>query len=235
MDVFQHQLKQQQMIMTQQQTTTAQLQAITEQLSQLQDENKELKKKQTKANNSISWLSSTMWQIFEQSWQDMSMLSTCGRAMLRVNIMSGNWYESGSFLAHPLGYMATLNIIYRSGDGTVKKKQPPRDLYVGLCLARGKRDDHLDWPFKKRHTITLIDQQAKEKENISKTIDPATLEDSLSDYCFNRAGHHDEGSSVDDLYQLRTQHAMLHVPHSVLHTHNYVKNDTILDEVRVDN
>jgi TNF receptor-associated factor 2/TNF receptor-associated factor 3/TNF receptor-associated factor 4 len=236
MDVLQHQLKQQQMIMTQQQTTRVQLQAMAEQLSQLQDENKELKRKQATTDDSISWLRSVMWQVFKQSCQDMSMVSTCGQALVRVNIMSGNWHESGSFLAHPLGYMATINIIYQSGDRSMKR--PPRDLYIGLCLARGKQDDRLDWPFKKRHTITLIDQQAKGKQSISKTIDPSALDDSLNDYCFSRAGHYeDESSRADDvdLYQLRTQHAMLYVSHSALRTHNYVKNDTILIEVRVDN
>ena len=211
------------------QRMATQLQSVTEQLSRLTTVNVELREKLTQKDNAMRSLQLSVWQV--QLTSETPILSTCGHAMVRVNIKEHDWYESPPFHAHKSGYMATM-IVYHTDYGSARSRQ--KKMCVALCLAKSKNDERLEWPFNKCHRITLLDQQTSDVCHREKVIDPMTLDDSLVDYCFNKPGSRDQSAVTDELITRRKQHAMLCVPHAVLYRGNYVKNDTIVIDVQID-
>ena len=221
--VVEHQLKQQQKI-SQLQDENKELKQTSEEhqlkqqqmISQLQDENKELKQRLVENE----WLNSGVWNWCGPESSPLMILSNCGRALLRVNSkqLQGQ-YESKPFLAHHSGYMARIRVDFFS------------DIHVYLSISQGNHDDKLTWPFKIRHTITLVDQQ-DDGQNICKTIEPDNLDERLAEYCF---GAPKVRSFSVRLTSLRIKHAMLSVPLEILSTQSYTKNNTIVIKVEVDN
>ena len=231
--VVEHQLKQQQKI-SQLQDENKELKQTSEEhqlkqqqmISQLQDENKELKQRLVENE----WLNSGEWNWCGPESSPLMILSNCGRALLRVNSkqLQGH-YESKPFLAHHSGYMARIKVDFSSGIIT---KAKPNHLLVYLSISQGNYDNKLTWPFKIRHTITLVDQQGG-GQNISKTTEPDKFDGILADYCFR----HPRFPAIysPELNLIRVEQAMLCVPLEILSTRSYTKNNTIIVKVEVDN
>ena len=214
--VVEHQLKQQQKI------------------SQLHDENKELKDENRKLKQRLvenEWLISGVWNWCGPESLPVVMLSNCGRALLRVSSKQlQKWHMSNPFLAHHSGYMATIIVDFASES--IEAKAKPNHLLVQFSLSRGSHDDKLTWPFKMRHIITLVDQQAG-GQNISKTVEPDKIDERLAKHCFGAPGYVVLNSHTLNL--LRVEQAMLCVPLEILSTQSYIKNNTIIIKVEVDN
>ena len=90
-------------------------------------------------------------------------------------------------------------------------------LSIFLVMMKGEYDAMLTWPFHKKVTMTLIDQQekAKDRENIAMSfIDPKT---------FGRPVN-DENNTLD--YRQ-------FVSHEVLQERRYIVDDTIFIQVRI--
>ena len=234
--VVEHQLKQQQKISQLQQRLAAnegrQFNQQQE-ISQLQDENKELKDENKELKQRLvenEWLNSGVWNWCGPESSPLMILSNCGRALLRVNSKQlQGWYESKPFLAHHSGYMARIRIDFSSGIIT---KAKPNHLRVFLSISQGNHDDNLTWPFKICHIITLVDQQAG-GQHISKTIEPDKIDERLAKCCFGDPRIPVKYSHK--LHLLRVEQAMLCVPLEVLSTRSYIKNNTIIIKVEVDN
>ena len=182
-------------------------------LKTLRNENKQLKE-------SLHFVNSALIQLLSSPSEDI--VSCCGKAIVRFTVSNDTVSNKTSkhFFAHSNGYKATLETWPEDGD-----------LCAALVPVGGDRDSQLSWPFKLRHTITLVGRQHRE-DDIKMTIDPVTLDEHLVEYCFSMP---DTVYFVDDrLEKLRCTKASLRVSKSVLFTEKYVKNEEIVIIVEVD-
>ncbi len=93
------------------------------------------------------------------------------------------------------------------------RKRRARDVSVFACIAKGKYDDNLNWPFVGNITIELLNQ-LEDKNHHSKVLLNVTSHDnwtSFSNYCLG-------------LPQFYSIHSLLHDSNS---TTQYLKNDTL--------
>ena len=222
-----HQLKQQQMI-SQLQDENRELKQTSEEhqlkLQQLQDANKELK--QGLVEN--EWLNSGVWNWCEPESSPLMMLSNCGRALLRVNSkqLQGQ-HKSKPFLANHSGYMATIVVNFSHG---IVARAKPNHLLVYLMVSQGSSGDNkLTWPFKLRHTITLVDQQT-DGFDVSMTIEPDKIDAWLA---IHRFGHVCVPIDNETLTRY-VEPAMFCVPLGFLSAQSYIKNNIVI-KVEIDN
>ena len=200
--VVQHQIKQHQM-----------MKALRDENKTLRDENKQIKE-------SLHFVSSALIQLFSSQSEDI--VSCCGKAIVRFTVSNVKVSNKTSehFFAHSNGYKATLKIWPEDGD-----------MCAALVPVRSERDRKLSWPFRLRHTITLVGLQHHE-DDIKMTIDPVTLDKELVAYCFHSP--YTNYIPDDRLKKLRCTKASLRVSKSVLFTEKYVKNEDIVIAVEVD-
>jgi hypothetical protein len=202
--VVEHQLKQQLKISQQQQM-----------ISKLQSENTELKQMLEETNLLYSVKRS-------RCGPDLFMLSTCGRALLRVESnQSKTEFESTPFQAHYSGYKPCFVVDFSS-------ETKPDHLLVYLKFSENHCHGLVTWPFELPHTITLVDQQ-DDHSNICKTIEPDKLSVSL------KGGRFDLSPFPFRHTLSVVEHTMLCVPLKTLSTRSYTKNGAIIVTVEVHN
>ena len=96
---------------------------------------------------------------------------------------------------------------------------------IGIVLMEGKYDGILPWPFSRKITFTVIDQNSdlKERKNYSHFFSPRKRE--LKDMKFlERPGGKVKAVESEPLF---------FIPHKVLRTRSYIVNDTLFLQVDV--
>ena len=96
---------------------------------------------------------------------------------------------------------------------------------IGIVLMEGKYDGILPWPFSRKITFTIIDQNSdlKERKNYSHFFSPRKRE--LKDMKFlERPGGKVKAVESEPLFFM---------PHKVLRTRSYIVNDTLFLQVDV--
>ena len=103
-------------------------------------------------------------------------------------------------------------------DGTLL---PQETLYFGIALVEGEYDDILPWPFSKKITFTVIDQNQdiNERKNITADLRPS----SRAPIFYGRPGGNFEFDS--DI--------MCFIPHEKLQTRGYILKDNLFLQVDV--
>ena len=94
-------------------------------------------------------------------------------------------------------------------------------LYFGIASVEGEYDDILPWPFTKKITFTVIDQNVdlKERENITADLRPSSK---VPIFCDRPTGHLSFDSD-----------RMCFIPHKRLQTRRYILNDNLFFQVDV--
>ena len=94
-------------------------------------------------------------------------------------------------------------------------------LYFGIASVEGEYDDILPWPFKKKITFTVIDQNEdlKERNNITANLRPSSK---APIFCGRPTGHLSFDSD-----------RMFFIPHERLQTRRYILNDNLFLQVDV--
>ena len=103
-------------------------------------------------------------------------------------------------------------------DGTLL---PQETLYFGIALVKGEYDDILPWPFSKKITFTVIDQNQdiNERKNITADLRPS----SRAPIFYGRpVGNFEFDSDI-----------MCFIPHEELQTRPYILNDNLFLQVDV--
>ena len=101
-----------------------------------------------------------------------------------------------------------------------RREQYKGNLGVYVCVMKSDHDAILSWPFKKKYTFTLIDQQDNEEErkNIVETMTP------LGHRSFERPIEKENvGYGFTDF-----------VSHATLQTRKYIKDDTVFITVSIE-
>ena len=77
--------------------------------------------------------------------------------------------EGDPFYTSPHGYKLRMDVNLNE-----KKEKCKDHMGVYICVLKSDHDAILSWPFKKKYTFTLIDQQdnEEERENIAHTFTP---------------------------------------------------------------
>ena len=120
------------------------------------------------------------------------------------------------FYTSPNGYKLRMLV---SLNATREKFE---DVHLGIyiCVMKSDHDAILTWPFKKKYTFTLIDQQDNEKErkNIVGTMTPQGEDE------FKRPNEKEnEGRGCAKF-----------VSHATLRTRKYIKDDTVFITVSIE-
>ena len=94
--------------------------------------------------------------------------------------------------------------------------------YMGvyLVLMKSDRDGTLPWPFTKRYTFVLVDQQdgLRQRQNIEKELTPSGLE------AFNRPKQHENRGAGEPQF----------VKHSTLRSRQYIRDHAVYIKILVD-
>ena len=230
--VVHHQIKQHQMVKTlidenkalrdENKALRDENKTLRDEKKTLRDENKTLRDETKQIKETLHFVNSALIQLFSSQSEDL--VSYCGKTIVRFTVSNGKvpFKQSKHFFAHSNGYKVALHIWSMDGD-----------VCATLVPVCGDRDHELRWPFRLRHTITLVGRQHHE-DDIKMTIDPATLDDRLIRYCFGKPRRLSYIKSVS-LENLRRTKASLRVSQSVLFTEKYLKNEEIVIVVEVNN
>ena len=123
--------------------------------------------------------------------------------------------EGDRFYTSPHGYKLKMRVNLNE-----TREQYKDHLGVYIRVMKSDHDAILSWPFKKKYTFTLIDQQDSEEErmNIVRTMTP-------EDQChFKRPmKKENEGYGYPKM-----------VPHEILLTRKYIKDDTVFITVSIE-
>ena len=119
------------------------------------------------------------------------------------------------FYTSPHGYKSKMQVQLNDTRGTHRDHM---GFYI--CVIKSDHDAILSWPFKKKYTFTLIDQQDSEEErkNIVRTITPTGQNE------FKRPIEKENlGYGFTDF-----------VSHATLQTRKYIKDDTVFITVSIE-
>ena len=224
--VVHHQIKQHQIVKTlidENKALRDENKALRDENKALRDENKTLRDETKQIKETLHFVNSALIQLFSSQSEDL--VSYCGQTVVRFTVSNGKvpFKQSKHFFAHSNGYKVALEICSMDGD-----------LVATLVPVCGDRDHELRWPFRLRHTITLVGRQHHE-DDIKMTIDPATLDDHLIKYCFGKPSPYPPYLVSVSLENLHCAKASLRVSKSVLFTEKYLKNEEIVIVVEVNN
>ncbi|XP_053681660.1 TNF receptor-associated factor 5 [Sabethes cyaneus] len=122
--------------------------------------------------------------------------------------------KSPLFSNKPFGYTLRLEASL-NGIGTWRN----RNLIVGLIVVSGFYDNLLEWPCVLSGTVTLRDQPVLQNESEGK---PTKVQDFCKPILARRKHQHYEKNQY------------IHIPHQVLRSENYIRDDTIFLEVRIE-
>ncbi len=91
---------------------------------------------------------------------------------------------------------------------------------VYIVLMKSDRDGALAWPFTKRFTFVLVDQQhdLSQRQNVKKSFAPSGLE------AFSRPRQRENLGWEGQQF----------VKHSTLHARQYIRDDTVYIKINVD-
>ena len=135
--------------------------------------------------------------------------------------------ESNSFYTGCYGYKLKV-FAYPYHTGTIYRSFPPH-LSIGIVLMEGEYDDMLPWPFSKKITFTIIDQNKdlKERQNHTDYLSPSKPDFFIlvRDIFSERPG----GKKIvleDELWKF--------ISHEKLQTRRYIVNDTLFLQVDVE-
>ena len=119
------------------------------------------------------------------------------------------------FYISPHGYKLKMQVILND-----PRKEYKDHLGVYICVMKSDHDAILSWPFKKKCTFTLIDQQDNEEErkNIVETMTP-TGQDEFRRPIEKENNGHGVASFVS---------------HATLRTRKYIKDDTVFITVSIE-
>ena len=130
-----------------------------------------------------------------------------------INMVSG--IEGDPFYTSPHGYKLRM-----VGNLNETREQFKGHMGVYISVMKSDHDAILSWPFKKKYTFTLIDQQDNEEErkNIVETMTP------LGHHSFERPIEKENvGYGFTDF-----------VSHATLQTRKYIKDDTVFITVSIE-
>ena len=136
--------------------------------------------------------------------------------MQKAKYGSKMFYCSDPFLTGPYGYKMCVEF-HPNGLNTGWNTH----LSIFVCLLRGEYDDILPWPFTKKITFTVIDQNEdlKERNNITANLRPSSK---APIFCGRPTGHLSFDSD-----------RMFFIPHERLQTRRYILNDNLFLQVDV--
>ena len=134
--------------------------------------------------------------------------------------------ESNPFYTGCYGYRLKV-VAYPYDIGTVRLVRAPH-LSFGIVLTEGEYDDMLSWPFSKKITFTIIDQNKdlKERQNHTDYLSPSQRKLSSQLNIFSKRP---EGKKIE---------VKSKIPHFITHfklqTRRYIVNDTLFLQVDVE-
>ena len=209
--VVQHQIKQHQIVKT-----------LIDENKALRDVNKTLRDETKQIKETMHFVNSALIQLCSSQSEDL--VSYCGKTIVRFTVSNGKVLRKRSkpFFAHSNGYKVALEIWSIDGD-----------VCAALIPVCGDHDHQLMWPFRLRHTITLVGRQRHE-DDIKMKIDPAKLDDELIKCCYGKPLFL-RGLPSKWVRDLRCKTASLRVSQHILFTEKYLKNENIVIVVEVDN
>ena len=148
-----------------------------------------------------------IWKI-----ENFSEILSQAKAGVKKEIVSDSFY-TGCY-----GYK--LQVIVR--PHTKGLTQFDDSLYFGIASVEGEYDDILPWPFRKKITFTVIDQNEdlKERKNITADLRPSSK---APIFCSRPTGHLSFDSD-----------RMCFIPHERLQTRRYILNDNLFLQVDVE-
>ncbi|XP_058444340.1 TNF receptor-associated factor 5 [Malaya genurostris] len=118
--------------------------------------------------------------------------------------------KSPLFCDKPFGYTLRLEVSL-NGIGTWRG----RNLIVGLIVVSGYYDNLLEWPCTIRGTVTLRDQPEDRSTGV------VVVDFSKGIFARRKNQHYEKNQYV-------------HIPHQVLRSEHYIRDDSIFLEVRID-
>ena len=140
---------------------------------------------------------------FHRKLSEAKEQNTCGKI------------DGDPFYATPHGYKLKMNV-----ELNVKRENSKDHLGVYLVVMKSEHDAILSWPFKKKCTFTLIDQQdnEEERENIMRIMTPR------GENNFERAVKKENNGRGPPRF----------VSHATLITRKYIKDDTVFIIVSIE-
>ncbi|KAF4531425.1 hypothetical protein B566_EDAN004193 [Ephemera danica] len=144
-------------------------------------------------------------RVFTYYWRIRDMYTKLQRWESRRSIRSPSFYIS------PSSYKLYIRLYPR---------QNSKNVYLHVGLTRGEYDAMLDWPFKLKHRITVLDQREESVQDIfSRIWDPTVL---CSGFNWKRPLAGDNHECVG-----------LGFPHEVLKSRNYILGNTMVVKLTV--
>ena len=134
--------------------------------------------------------------------------------------------ESDPFYTGCYGYKLKV-VVYPYHTGTSRLLRSPH-LSLGIVLMEGEYDDMLPWPFSKKITFTIIDQNKdlKERQNHTDYLSPSKRKLSPQ---LNIFSQRPEGKTIEVKSKIP-----LVITHLKLQTRRYIVNDTLFLQVDVE-
>ena len=137
--------------------------------------------------------------------------------------------ESDPFYTGPCGYKLKVfanpyRSYWRAGSSSLH-------LSIGIILMEGEHDDKLTWPFNRKITITVIDQNRnlKQRQNVTDYLSPSRQQSFYIEASIFSAGRPGVETKSAPEGQLR-----FFMSHETLRTRRYIENDTLVIQVDVD-
>ena len=133
--------------------------------------------------------------------------------------------ESDPFYTGRYGYKLKVFAHPCFSRYSLSSRGPP--LSIGIFLMEGEYDDILPWPFSKKITFTIIDQNKdiKQRKNIAKSISPGSLR-WVDDMIFSERPR-------EEIKEVKSE-PLLMVSQKILQTRRYIVNDTLFLQVDVE-